>query len=205
MTAGGLFVEQNDVSRENGLLRPGGRPYLRARVMRSLLGRKQQAQGDPCTALVEGHERIRAFADLAVAIATREDAPFADVRAACARVERYFAVAMPLHVRDEEESIFPRLRGRSSSVDAALAGMHEQHVLHAGLIERLCRAVSAVMSGDELGRASLVSIAQPLRQLLEVHLRSEDEIVVPAMRELLSRKEQAAIRREMEARRRSQR
>lgn len=167
------------------------------------LGRKPKTEGDLVDHLLDCHARIRSFTDLAVAIAER-DAPHGEVSEACAKVVRYFSEAMPLHVRDEEESILPRLRGRSASVDAALSGMHDQHELHAGLVERLCQVAAAfrVVPGNESGRGELLYVAQPLRRLFESHLRAEEEIVFPAVRRLLSAEEQSAIRREMELRRR---
>lgn len=159
--------------------------------------------GDLVDMLLECHVRIRTFAGLAVAVAERTDTPPLEVSAACLRVERYFAEALPLHVRDEEESVLPRLRGRSPTVDAALESMHDQHELHVDLVARVLAASAALRSSprDPAARASLLGVARPLRAVLEPHLVAEEEIIFPALRSLVPAPDQAAIVRELRARR----
>ena len=125
---------------------------------------------------------------------------------ACLRVERYFSEALPLHVRDEEESVLPRLRGRSSSVDAALDRMHEQHELHVEVVARLLEASAALRGSPRSaeGRAGLLGVARPLRAVFEPHLTAEEEVIFPAVRALLPNAEQSAIVREMRVRRSTQ-
>jgi hemerythrin-like domain-containing protein len=151
------------------------------------------------------HSRIRAFGALAVELSARRDLSSDEVTDACARVERYFVHALPLHVRDEEDSIRPRLCGRSTKIDSAFARLGEQHDLHGVLIERLCRAIAAlrVAPGDEEARQALGSIAEPLQTLLEAHLRAEEDIIFPSIRLLLSTTEQEDILWELRNRRRS--
>ena len=74
------------------------------------IGRRRQAVDLP-DLLLDCHERIRHFSTLAVRLA-REDASDDERRGVAAGVARYFEQALPLHVRDEDESILPRLRGR---------------------------------------------------------------------------------------------
>ncbi|MDB4934994.1 MAG: hypothetical protein JWP87_1966 [Labilithrix sp.] len=167
------------------------------------IGRKQRARGGLVETLLDCHLRIRTFSGLAVAVSERSAASLVEVVHVCARVERYFIDALPLHVRDEEESILPRLRGRSPSLDAALERMHEQHDMHVPLLERLLASSAALRAdpGDTSARAALHAVAMPLRSVLEPHLRAEEDIVFPAVRELLSADEQAAVVIEMKRRR----
>ena len=171
------------------------------------LGRRPRDAGDLVDLLRDCHSRIRAFGALAVELSARPDLPMDDVTDACARVERYFVHALPLHVRDEEDSIRPRLYGRSTTIDAAFARLRDQHDLHDVLVERLCRAIAALRMApdDEDARHVLRSIAEPLQTLMEAHLRAEEDIVFPAIRLLLSTAEQEDILWELRHRRSSAR
>src|SRR5690606_18929577 len=80
------------------------------RTMLHTIGRKSRSER-LTEMLADCHARIRSFIALAIA-AGEQQAPPEEVAAACARVERYFVQAFPLHVRDEEDSVLPRLRGR---------------------------------------------------------------------------------------------
>lgn len=172
-------------------------------MLHSIGTKRGRAAGDLADMLLECHVRIRSFAAMAVSVAERSDTPSIEVSSACIRVERYFSEALPLHVRDEEESIAPRLRGRSSAVDAALDSMHEQHELHVDLLARVLAASAVLRSSprDPRARAALLLVARPLRAVLEPHLLAEEEIVFPAVRALLSTADQAAILGELRARR----
>jgi hypothetical protein len=153
--------------------------------------------------LLECHGRIRTFGALAVEAGARDDVPDAERVEACERFDRYFGVALPLHVRDEEESVLPRLRGRSAAVDAALDRMHEEHAHHAPLLARLFATSAAVRAtpSDPSLRRALHTAAVALNAAFEPHLRSEEEIVFPALRAMLPASEQAAIVNELRARR----
>ncbi|HSO40547.1 MAG TPA: hemerythrin domain-containing protein [Labilithrix sp.] len=170
--------------------------------MLHVIGRRRGA-GDVGDMLVDCHARIRSFSELAIAVSERTDAPADEVIGACARVERYFAEALPLHVRDEEESVLPRLVGRTSAIDAALERMHEQHEMHVELLARLlaCSAALRAAPQDLAARAALLAVAQPLRAVFEPHLQAEEEILFPALRALLSLDEQQAILGELRERR----
>lgn len=167
------------------------------------IGRKPRAEGDLVDLLAECHGRIRNFSGMAVTLVERADLPREEIVEACAAIERYFREALPLHVRDEEESLLPRLRARSPTVDAALAQMEEQHELHTALVERLCEAVSALrVSPEDAGaRSRLASVAEPFATVMQAHLEAEEAVIFPAVRELLSAEERDAVRAEMRARR----
>jgi iron-sulfur cluster repair protein YtfE (RIC family) len=153
---------------------------------------KKSAPADLVDMLLECHGRIRKFSALAVAIAERTDLPRDELAEACGQVERYFTVALPLHVRDEEESVLPRLRGRSAEVDAALARMHDEHVEHGPALERM-------LAGLKTPR-ELHAPATALQAMFESHLRQEEQVLFPAIR-ALPVAEQAAIVNELRARR----
>jgi iron-sulfur cluster repair protein YtfE (RIC family) len=168
------------------------------------IGRKDRRNGgDLVDMLLDCHGRIRTFSGLAVAVTERIDAPRVEVVDVCARVERYFAEALPLHVRDEEESVLPRLRGRAPAIDAALDRMHEQHDMHESLVARLLEASAGLRRAPAATRArmTLQRVARPLHSLLERHLQAEEEILFPAIRALVSLEEQDVIEDELTKRR----
>src|SRR6516164_5551174 len=67
--------------------------------------------------LSECHDRIRAFTGLAGRLASSGSVSDNEIRDAAGQLVRYFSESLPLHVADEEESILPRLRGRSTPLD----------------------------------------------------------------------------------------
>lgn len=168
------------------------------------IGKKQSSDGDLVDMLLECHGRIRNFSGLAIAVGERADVSPSEVAEVCARVERYFSQALPLHVRDEEESILPRLRGRSAAVDAALDRMHEQHALHEDILGRMLASCAALRANPEApdARGALLAVARPLWSVFEPHLEAEEQIIFPAIRALLSPEERAAIVGELRERRR---
>lgn len=167
------------------------------------LGRRRPVEG-LTTMLLECHGRIREFLALAVRAGAHQDTPASDVAVACQRVERYFEEALPLHVRDEEESLLPRLRGRSPAIDAALARMHGEHAAHGPLVDTLVARSQALRSapGEAEARSALVLAARALEAAFEPHLREEEAVVFPAIDVHLSIEERDAVVRELRDRRR---
>lgn len=169
----------------------------------NLSKRRDAGPADLVALLAACHERIRRFVALAHRVATHEDAPGDEITAACEQVDRYFTLALPLHVADEEESIAPRLRGRSSAVDGALDTMKRQHRAHEPELVAFLRAVGAVGRdpGDEAAKAALLERARDLDAELTEHLEMEETVLFPAIREHLSPDVQAEIVAELRKRR----
>lgn len=167
------------------------------------LGRRHGAS-ELVGALVECHDRVRRFVGLAITLSERTDLSPSDVTIGCAMIGRYFTTAFPLHVKDEEASILPRLRGRSPSLDAALVRMHEQHEVHEAMLGRFCDLTGELRRNplDPRARSALASVARPLQLVLVDHLVAEEQIVFPMIREAFSAKDCRLVRREIEARRR---
>jgi iron-sulfur cluster repair protein YtfE (RIC family) len=166
------------------------------------IGRKQRSE-DLAGMLQDCHARIRQFIALGIAVGERADAPDEEVVEACDRMRRYFVEAFPLHVRDEEESILPRLRGRSAEIDAALDRMHDEHALHDEPLRRVLDLVASVRADPRktTDRAALARTSAELQADLERHLAAEEAIILPAVRKLLSAEEQQAAIDELRARR----
>jgi iron-sulfur cluster repair protein YtfE (RIC family) len=163
---------------------------------------QRRAATDLVGSLLECHERIRSMSGLAVIVADRQELP-ADERAdACARVARYFAESLPLHVRDEEESLLPRLTGRSAALDETLAEMHAQHQSHAAPLAELLDLCGQMRAAPEATvRAAFREVAHHLHQEFRRHLELEETLLFPAMRTQLAPDEQATILAEVRARR----
>ena len=151
--------------------------------------------------LLACHDRIRRFSDIAARL---PHAPASTARAELAQaalaVHRYFTVALPLHVQDEDLSVRPRLGGE---VEAALERMSREHVE----IERLLAEGSPLWLAlaehpnrlDALS-PSLDRVATCLSAQLTVHLAQEEQIIFPALSRL-DHNVQEEIRSEIRARR----
>lgn len=166
------------------------------------IGKRRQS-AELVDLLLECHGRIRQFVRLAADVGERLDLPVSEVEDACARVERYFVEALPLHVRDEEESILPRLSGRSDALDQALSAMRAQHHEHEPVLAQLLAAVRAVRAapGGSGGRLELKQVAEQLTSAFEEHLKLEEALIFPELQALLTDAERARIVSELRARR----
>jgi hypothetical protein len=168
--------------------------------------REERRDDDVVGPLLDCHARIRSFAALARRIVEIE-ASEADVAEAAAGVERYFRVALPLHVADEEMSIRPRLLAAKPSPDivVALEAMTEEHGVIEALLARLLPGWSALSARpSDLGglAPALAAGAAELALRFDAHLEGEERALFPAVR-ALPREDALAIRAEMAARRAS--
>src|SRR5512137_1703443 len=111
---------------------------------------KPAVHGDAVDLLLECHGRIRTFLAMARRLGEARGEPAEAVSAAAVQVHRYFTLALPLHARDEEDSILPRLRGRDPRVDRELEAMVREHREHESPLGRLVGACAAI--GVDPGR-----------------------------------------------------
>ncbi len=165
---------------------------------------KAAPAGDVVDALLECHARIRSFSALALRLSRAGELAEGEARDAAAAVHRYFAQALPLHARDEEDSILPRLRGREQALDAALEAMQREHGEHGPVVARVLAACAAVAERPaELPRvaSALEAAAVELERHFAVHLDAEERLVFPALRAHLPREVHQAVLAEMRARR----
>jgi hemerythrin-like domain-containing protein len=165
---------------------------------------KAATTGGAVELVLECHERIRHFCALARRIPGAALENPAAIAEAAERVRRYFVEALPLHARDEEESLLPRLRGREPALDAALAAMTREHGEHAAPLAAVVAACETL--AREPGRLAEVApaLAEAARELeahFVVHLAGEETEILPAMRRLLDAATDAEIVREIRARR----
>jgi len=166
--------------------------------------REEPHPDDVAGPLLDCHARIRAFTATAQRIAAGEGTP-AEVADAAARVERYFRVALPLHVADEELSIGPRLLAApvAPGVLLALDAMTEEHRAIEALVGSLLpRWATLAARPAELAALApaLAGDSADLGRRFDAHLEQEERVLFPAVREHLGAAAQL-IRAEMAARR----
>ncbi len=167
------------------------------------IGQRNKVPEDVVDLLLACHDRIRSFAALARKIGERTEASADEVTDACLRVERYFTESLPLHVCDEEESLLPRLLGRSAEVDRALDRMKVEHATHEYFLGRLANALSAVRQDPKSRemRAALVVAADQLARTFVGHLTFEEAVLFPAIRRYLTPAMQTDVMNELRHRR----
>lgn len=160
---------------------------------------------DAVDSLLDCHARIRGFHAMALRLGEVERAAEAEIGDAASRIERYFTVALPLHVEDEERSLLPRLLGLDPSLDQAVFAMRDEHrAIEAGLarVVELCALFTRSPSLHAERRRELLEAAHALDEHWDRHLGGEEALIFPAMRARLSPDEMAAIAGEMRDRRR---
>ena len=159
---------------------------------------------DAVDLLVECHGRIRSFLAMAARLGAARNEPREAVADVARQVHRYFTVALPLHARDEEDSILPRLRGLDPAVDRELATMVREHAEHEEPLRALTGAC-AILTGEPERHGELAETvtrrAAELSSHFAAHLPREEEVIFPAVRRLLSPAADAEIVREIRGRR----
>src|SRR4051794_17871981 len=103
------------------------------------MGTRKRGSDTPAGLVLSCHERIRSFLTLAARVAAG-DAPASEIAEAVARLHRYFMVALPLHVADEEQSIEPRLLAHAPALAEPIARMRTEHQAAQRLVDELTPA-----------------------------------------------------------------
>jgi hemerythrin-like domain-containing protein len=157
--------------------------------------------------LLDCHRRILTFCDLALKVARLTHLSVAERAGAAARVERYFTVALPRHVEDEEVLLAHRLWEAgppSTAVVVALEDMSGQHweieALLKSLVPRWRLLGEAPERHGELAR-ELERDSVRLAGLMETHLWLEELVLFPEARARLSPESMESLGAEMRARR----
>jgi hypothetical protein len=161
---------------------------------------------EPIEMLAACHEKIRHFTDMAVTLAKLPRVPEDQIAEAAAALGRYFGLALPLHERDEEDSVAPRLLDSSARAETedALARMTAEHHAIDGILAKLnplwLRLSESAADSEPLG-AELREHSQALAAITPGHLELEESILFPAITRTLSTSTRAAILAEIKARR----
>ena len=151
--------------------------------------------------LMACHARMRRTVEGVRALATLEDR--ADPRALPTAVAaaRYLRDGLPLHGRDEDHSLAPRLRalGADAALEEALATMTLEHGELEGGLPGLISLLDAWPQGS---KAELAERQLWLEGLLGRHMELEERLIFPRIGEL-SQAAQAEIVGEIRERRRT--
>lgn len=169
--------------------------------------RRDSGFDDPIGMLKDCHRRIAHFAGVLVAVSERAQgrALTCEEWTAAEGSLHYFRESGPRHNRDEEDSVFPRLRALgSAALRAEMTRLEDEHeeadALHQQTVRLFAkwRADHGLPSDEE---ARLVAAAQRLKQLYEEHIRIEEERVFPRAAQVLDAATLAAIGQEFRKRR----
>jgi iron-sulfur cluster repair protein YtfE (RIC family) len=164
-----------------------------------------QPPEDALDLLMGCHQRIRHFTSTAAKLAHAHGATNDEIRMAAAGVYRYFAVSLPLHEADEEDTLRPRLDALGDQrVQLALAAMHDQHQAIDELVERLLPLLLLVERNPasiEQAGGEMCAITKALEEIFAAHLQLEEEAIFPAIRQNLPEGTRAEMLAEMQARR----
>ncbi|HVY48817.1 MAG TPA: hemerythrin domain-containing protein [Minicystis sp.] len=144
--------------------------------------REAEVDDDPLAGFLACHARIRRFAEIAVKVAEHPEAPARDRAEAAEAVVRYFELALPLHVEDEEQSLAPRLVAHGDA--AGLEAMRGEHVEIEARLAALLPVFRAVAEAPERAASPDLAATRALADLLERHLQLEEAVVFPAARRL---------------------
>jgi iron-sulfur cluster repair protein YtfE (RIC family) len=141
---------------------------------------------EPAHALADCHERIRHFVTVAVRLARSTQASPRIIVDTASTLRRYFGAALPLHERDEEDCVAPRLLearpGRA--VEHAVARMAGDH----RAIDETIGELDSMWARITVRPADLIDLGEDLRakarmlsSLYEGHLQLEEETIWPAI------------------------
>lgn len=162
---------------------------------------------DPLGMLKDCHRRIERFLHILCLVASRARGRSLTGEEADA-VEaalNYFSVGGQRHTADEEESLFPRLRGDSfraefEQLDRLESDHQRADELHA-MIETLFRSWIAAGSLNPEDETRILSATDNLRHLYEQHIHIEEQVIFPRAAEVLDGKSIVAMGQELRARR----
>jgi hypothetical protein len=165
------------------------------------LGNRSHAEPALLARFTDCHARIRKFCALARRLG-QGDVEGDEAREAALAVHRYFTVALPLHVQDEEDSLAPRLmRVGDDAVTDSLEAMSRDHL---ELDDNLAALAGRWLDiADDPTRERCAATRWEATCLVihfDQHLSLEESRIFPAIAKLPA-PQADAIAREMKARR----
>lgn len=115
------------------------------------------------------------------------------------RIRRLLTVEFPLHVRKEEEVLFPALEGALPVHEGPLNVLRSEHRSLRTLAEKICEVGDLLAGGSPPAHAAqeFVALARSCCRLLRDHLYKEDRVMYPMVARLLSPERDAEILQEM--------
>jgi len=173
------------------------------------IGQKQESDfSNPLGLLSDCHRRIEHFLDVLVRVCGRARGRSLEPeeKIALQKALAYFRNSAPKHTADEEESLFPRLRGSpeaSSSLDR-LRELEQEHQLAARDHQIVECFGTRWVDGERPTSDQALELEKALERLSELyrhHIAVEDGELFPLAAKLLRSEELSAVGREMADRR----
>jgi hemerythrin-like domain-containing protein len=156
---------------------------------------------DPLGLLRACHDRILGHCCTLVRLAEHLHKKGLDreARDAMARIHRYFTTAGAHHHCDEEEDLFPRLRGRDPKLDALMDDLIDQH----RRMDRLWEQLGPILAEpDRVGDPNrFESMVDEFVKAYRQHVVTENTRLLPAAEPLIPDAERRDLGRAMAARR----
>lgn len=159
----------------------------------------------PIEHLMACHRRIEQRLDTLVRAADHLERDRDAALGAVSKSLQFLDSSGVLHTRDEEDSLFPRLRARLSADDSAyLDSLETQHVRADSLLARLKQLIDLAAQSRPVP-ADIIdqyrACAQELRGVYAEHIRSEDTLLNALAKQSLGESDLSEIAGEMRQRR----
>jgi len=161
---------------------------------------------DPIGMLKDCHRRIESFLQILCLVAERARGRRLNDEEAVAinSALSYFRTGGQRHTADEEESLFPRLRGQSAKEPEELDGLEDDHhranELHAEVEELYQIWLESGLLSEDNQQTLAQSIAE-LEAIYKAHIKIEEEVVFPQASRTLDEKAIAEMGHEFRVRR----
>jgi len=161
---------------------------------------------DPIGMLKDCHRRIESFLQILCLVAERARGRRLNDEEAVAinSALSYFRTGGQRHTADEEESLFPRLRGQSAKEPEELDGLEDDHhranELHAEVEELYQIWLESGLLSEDNQQTLAQSIAE-LEAIYKAHIKIEEEVVLPQASRTLDEKAIAEMGHEFRVRR----
>lgn len=173
------------------------------------IGQTSPDFSNPTALMSDCHRRIEIFLSALQKVGEADDELTHESKRTLDRALRYFREAAPKHTKDEEESLFPRMRKRESaemaSVMAQMDRLERDHKKAQALHDEVEQLGERWLQQATINRAERQRFCAAVSELEEIyreHIELEDQKVFPLAARILSTEEQREVGLEM-ARRRS--
>jgi hemerythrin-like domain-containing protein len=139
---------------------------------------------DPIGMLADCHRRVEGFLGiLCIVVERAQDRELTDEeKSAVQSALHYFKSGGQRHTADEEESLFPRLRGKPNPAIDAIAGLQSDHRRANRLHDSIETIYLTWISGGKLApveKDQLLSQTGQLKELYSAHILMEETVVFP--------------------------
>jgi hemerythrin-like domain-containing protein len=148
---------------------------------------------DPIGMLRACHEKILAHCDLLEGLLNTPD------RDTATQVHRYFSISAPLHHRDEEEDLFPRISRQSLKIAELVHNLKKEHQELDSLWDRI--AVEMKSLPQDGFSEDVLDAAREFCRINRTHVTVENMELLPMASGILSQQDLGAVGESMAARR----